>query len=63
MSKTIYTRVLIWITESGFVVVGYHRGTFVPVEKFADIGDAARFAITLPVRNPDHPINIIRSGT
>jgi len=55
-----YTRVLIWITEDGFVVVGYRQNTFEPVQKFDDIGDAARFAITLPVKNADHPINIVR---
>lgn len=58
-----YTRVLIWITDAGFVVFGYtgaRGGEFRKLQTFDSIGEAAEFAITLPVKNPDHPINIVR---
>lgn len=56
-----FARVLFWIIDADFVMVGYRRRVFEPIKKFDDIGDATRFAI-LSVKNPDHPINIIRRG-
>ena len=58
-----YTRVLIWIMDAGFVVFGYtggRGGEFRKLQTFDTIGEAAEFASTLAVKNPDHPINIVR---
>lgn len=55
-----HTRILIWILPDGFAVVGYHKSEFKPLERFETIGEAAEFAVKVPVKNSDHPINIVR---
>lgn len=56
-----YTRVLIWILKDGSLrVVGVKANTFYPEGSFTDANGAFAKALTLKVRNPRDPINVIR---
>lgn len=57
----IYTRVLIWIMgDASLRVVGVKAGTFHPEGCFTDANDAFQKALSLRVRDPLNPINVIR---
>ena len=55
-----YTRVTIFVSDTCFHVAGYHRNTFYPEGSFEDPGAAFTHALSLKVKNPDHPINVLR---
>ena len=58
-----YLRVAIWIFEDGqFGVTGYRQGGFHAEGKFRTIGESLAKALSLPVKDDSHPINIVRRG-
>lgn len=56
-----YTRILIWIMEDNTLrVVGVKGGTLYPEGNFHDANGALAQALSLSVRDPMNPINVIR---
>lgn len=56
-----YIRVVIFVGGPQEATVGgYRQSAFHPEGTFGSIAEAVEHALTLPVKDPSHPINVLR---